>query len=235
MKISPGVFQPRPNEHTELGRALLAVPGLADLVDRTGQLRRTAVPRTATPPDVLIAAAAGRVRAGEHFDLAELGEALLDAQHDQRLADLVSGAKTGILDRLENQAEHLVMQHLGAALEVLARSLADVLEQARQADRLLGPITTADQALNANKKAQDSWRMLGVLADRYAEIRAGQAKLTGLVWDREGVGEALARFAGSAETSCGHAMIVRRPRHHGRLRRVAGPRSRRSACRSCDG
>lgn len=191
----PVMFTFKPDDRTELGRAVAQIPELTAVVDAAEAVRRQLAPQhPTTTPEQVIASAVVDARAGKPLDFATIGQAILDAERDTAALERGVGARRQILDGLLGEAQFLVETNVDIALEALAASLDEVLDLARAADRTLGSLTTDVDILRAGAAQVDAWRQLDTLATRYAAIRAGQLRLVALVWDQETYGETLRRF-----------------------------------------
>ena len=117
--------------------------------------------------------------AGEHVDLDDLVRELTARAQSLAAAQQAAQGIGQVLDQLKADTAEAIARGVDAGLEVLARHLAAVIDQVRELDKDLGPITTADEAIAADQT--QAWRELILAIDRYDEIRTAQLHLVAAV------------------------------------------------------
>lgn len=185
----------------ELGRAVAAVPGIAELYRKRAELRGVAVTKpTVTTRQAHEAAVAKLVAAGSPAELGpDVGLEVLAAQQEENRLVFVTSIRAGAIDQIETQIALVLAKHVDEGLAVLAESLAEVLDRARAAVAALDGARTPEAALRGGPRVVAAWQALDALAARYAEIRRAQVRIM--------------RFGNSPQES-----IVRTLSEHGEIR-----------------
>jgi hypothetical protein len=169
-----------------LARALDSIDGyrqLSDAIDAAESHVRELPPPPADPAAEIAAEVREAVVAGKPVP-ADLGRRILDAedaararQAEARLIGVRAGGRGhGLIGRLMVERDALVRAGADDALGFLADELSHLLGQVVEADRVLGSIRSADQALTADAEVGAAWRVLTEAVDAYDAIRAAQAE-----------------------------------------------------------
>lgn len=184
---------PKPNDRTELGRAVAAIPDLVRLIEQRDKIRRTPVAAPATSANLITEKVISDIIGGADFPDG-IGAQILDARRAEEEAEQTRAVRARAITTLENRIEQSLEENVDAALTVLGNSLTELLDDARRAVTTLGPVQTAEAALRGTAEQQDAYRLLDQLADRYADIRRAQVQLVAYAWDDETRGDTLRRF-----------------------------------------
>jgi hypothetical protein len=170
-----------------LARALSAVPDYDRLTGALAAIdahRPSLAPPASDPTTDLEAEVRDAILDGKPPP-ADLGARLVAAEDAQRhrtaaatfLGVRVAGRGTGLYGVLMIERDEALRRHADDALAVLADELAAILDDVRGADSVLGPIASAEQAVQAGAEAGAAWRTLTDAVARYDELRAAQQQV----------------------------------------------------------
>jgi hypothetical protein len=170
-----------------LAQALDAVPGhrrLSDAIQAAEQHAATLPPPPADPAAEIANEVRAELLAGRPIP-DSIGAQLVAAENEQRqrqaaatlLGVRFGGRGSGIIGQLVAERDQLVRSHADDALAHLAGELTAVLDRVTEADRILGPVRTVEQALAADAEVGSAWRVLSEAVAAYDAIRVAQAEV----------------------------------------------------------
>ena len=200
---------------TPLARAQDAIPGRREILAAlpTITARREQARASGQPEREVIDAAVSAVVAGSA--LPALGERVIGIRNRNEILAAEHAAAIGVEQRLRERLRDLSVSHADDALNVLRAELGDVLTRARPVVEDLCDVTSAEEAITADKVS--AWRLANTLAKRHGEIRAAQAIIVAGAVEPPDVPQITERASAAVRRLVADHGIVRDPDEHGTL------------------
>ncbi|WP_433782432.1 hypothetical protein ACQPX6_21380 [Actinomycetospora sp. CA-101289] len=124
----------------------------------------------------LIADAAATMAAGKPYPT-DLADRFAELQAKATAAREAGRLRDEVEKRLTAMLRETIEDGTDTALDVLRNAQHEVLAEAADLDRDLGPVQTADDAIKAGPDAVQAWAQLDALLERYLSIRREHATL----------------------------------------------------------
>jgi hypothetical protein len=172
---------------TVLARAYAAIPNFTELsaaIDRLRDHATILASPTVPTADQVADEVRAVVVAGQPIP-DNIGARVVAAEDDQRhrqaeaaLIGFQAGSqRTGVVGRLAHERDALIRQHADDVLKFLSAELDQIIDQVADADRALGGVRTAEQAVRAGAEQSATWSQLSDLVTDYDALRAAQQQV----------------------------------------------------------